>query len=143
MTGSEEVAVLPEALRRITALSIMDCPAPRDFGVHIEVEQGQYLASASTTDLIELIGAIRQQYMQLVAEACTARDCSTTADISKVHEKLEALSLPIVELQKGIRSKTAQTVRVALRVYLANEVEARRRALSRMKAALSIAKQTV
>ncbi|EAN87741.1 hypothetical protein C3747_43g264c [Trypanosoma cruzi] len=146
MSGTEGEMTLPETLQRISMrngaeshIFSMDSEAPN------LTEEPQLIAVPSVSQLLDLVRAIRSQYIQLVVEIAEASGNKTLSSdaSSKFTKQLEALAHPIVELQRGIRSKNAQTARLELRNYLANEVEARRRALSRMGAALSIAKQSL
>ncbi|ESL08577.1 hypothetical protein TRSC58_03717 [Trypanosoma rangeli SC58] len=145
MSGTEEEVTLPETLRRIAVASRVDARLhPTKAEVPKAAETPQLCASTSVSQLVELVHAIRMQYMRLVVEIAEAPGTTTSVEASATASRqIEALVHPIAELQRGIRSKNAQCVRLALRDHLAKEVEARRRALSHMRAALSIAKQCV
>ncbi|RNF09275.1 uncharacterized protein Tco025E_07045 [Trypanosoma conorhini] len=143
MPETGEEVTPPETLRRAALESRRACPLhlmkaelPR------AAESPQLCASPSVPELLDLVRAVRLQYMRLVVEIAEASGTTTSVDaLATASKQIEALAHPIAELQRGIRSKNSQCVRLALRDHLANEVEARRRALSRMGAALSIARQ--
>ncbi|KAH9599782.1 hypothetical protein LSM04_005898 [Trypanosoma melophagium] len=147
MSHSVDVVPMPEALRRIIHMD--DCSGSKTDGTRGRVEnrEGQeddLSVPVTVSQLLGLVRVIRQEYMQLVTNvAKTSINTDATDSLLNIQEQLKALARPIAVLQRGIRSKSAQCVRIELRAYLANEVESRRRALSRMGAALSIAKQSV
>ncbi|RNF10635.1 hypothetical protein TraAM80_01451 [Trypanosoma rangeli] len=146
MSEAGEEVTLPETLRRIAVASRVDARLyPMKAEVSKAAETPQLCASTSVPQLLELVHAIRMQYMRLVVEIAEASGTTTSSveASATAFRQIEALAHPIAELQRGIRSKNAQCVRLELRDHLANEVEARRRALSHMRAALSIAKQCV
>ncbi|ORC88603.1 uncharacterized protein TM35_000162410 [Trypanosoma theileri] len=147
MSHSVDVVPLPEALRRIIHMDDCSSSKPEEIqekGENTEGQEDELSVPLTVSQLLDLVHAIKQEYMQLVANVAKASvNNDTTFSLSNVQEQLKTMAGPIAALQRGIRSKNAQCVRIELRAYLANEVESRRRALSRMGAALSIAKQSV
>ncbi|KAG8343196.1 hypothetical protein TRVL_05971 [Trypanosoma vivax] len=142
MTMPASGASLPEGLRRIMLLSSNLCNGEATADVEKQTDDGEEGgAPLSVAQLLAIVQALRKQFAQLVATV--AADCADGTALKSTEEQLEILSQHVKALQKGIRGKNVQCARIALCEYLAREVEMRRRAVGRMRAAINIAKGSI
>ncbi|RHW67056.1 hypothetical protein DPX39_000033400 [Trypanosoma brucei equiperdum] len=135
---------IPEVLRNVALMSRNHNYSGKDKNGCEDANHVEQGALATVSQLLERTRELRELFVQVVEATTTPvdEDSAVTASFA-TQQKVTALGRHVALLQSEIRTKNLQCARVALRAYLAGEVDSRRRTLARMQAALSIAKQSI
>lgn len=159
---------MPTEVHRL--ISLTAATAPTDLLSTSARDASEYTAVhrpvTPTCDLLQLVDGLCAVYADMVGLSATSLQLSHPstavsrgtgrASTAQEEERAEVragkeaamaqhvarMERCVVELQQGIRSKTQQTGRLALLLYLRQEVAERSSAVAKMEAALHVVRQT-